>query len=116
MLTTLCMVRKKNRIKLGLLLGFIAGVVDVIPMLIQGIGWDANLSAFTFWILAGFFISTTNIRLKGALKGVVISLILLVPLAFLIGWEEPTSLVFIVIMNVILGSLLGFFIDMKKFK
>lgn len=97
-----------ERLKLGLLLGFIVGVVDVIPMLIQGLGWDANLSAFTFWIIAGFFISTTNIRLKGWVKGLVISLILLIPLAFLIGWEEPTSLIPILIMNVILGSLLGF--------
>lgn len=105
-----------DRLKLGLLLGFIAGVVDVVPMLIQGLGWDANLSAFTFWIVAGFFISTTNIRLRGWIKGLVISLILLIPLAFLIGWEEPTSLIPILIMNVILGSLLGFFIEMKRFK
>ena len=101
----------KQKIKLGIALGTIAGIIDVIPMLFQGLTWDANLSAFAFWVIVGFFISTTNIKLKGALKGVCLSLILLVPLAFIIGWSNPISLVPILIMNVILGSLLGFVID-----
>ena len=100
-----------RKIELGLLLGTVAGMLDVIPMVIQELTWDANLSAFTFWIIAGFFISTSNIKLKGALKGVVISVILLVPLMFIIGWESPKSLIPIMIMNIILGSLLGYFID-----
>ena len=91
--------------------GIIIGIVDVIPMIIQKLTWDANLSAFTFWIVVGFFIATTNISLKGALKGVVISILFLIPLAFIIGWQEPASLIPITIMNLILGSALGFLIE-----
>jgi len=100
-----------KKTQLGILLGIIAGIIDVIPMIIQKLTLDANISAFTFWILAGFFIATTNINLKGALKGVVISILLLIPLAFIIGWQEPISLIPITVMNIILGSLLGFLID-----
>lgn len=100
-----------KKIKLALILGIIAGIIDVIPMLIQKLSWDANLSAFFFWIIVGLVIATTNIKLKGAIKGIVISLILLVPLAFIIGWNSPLTLIPIVIMTLILGSLLGFLID-----
>lgn len=100
-----------KKIQLGLLFGFIAGIIDVIPMLIKKLTWDANLSAFTFWIITGFLISTTDLKLKGALKGIFISVLLLLPLAFIIGWQQPKSLIFIIIMNIILGSSLGFLID-----
>lgn len=100
-----------KKTQLGILLGIAAGIIDVIPMIIQKLTWDANLSAFTFWTLAGFFISTTNIKIKSALKGATISLILLIPLAFIIGWKGPSNLIPIVIINLILGSLLGLLID-----
>ena len=100
-----------KKIRLGIILGIVAGIIDVIPMIFQGLTWDANLSAFMFWIGAGFFISTTKLNAKGAVKGVIISIILLVPLAFIIGWHEPTILIPIMTMNVILGALLGYSID-----
>jgi len=36
-----------KKIRLGILLGAVAGIVDVIPMLLQNLSWDANVSAFT---------------------------------------------------------------------
>jgi len=100
-----------NKIRLGLILGVAAGIIDVIPMIFQNLTWDANFSALMFWIVAGFFISSTNLNIRGALKGVMISLILFAPLTFIIGWKEPTILIPILTMNVILGALLGHFID-----
>jgi len=100
-----------KKIKPGIILGIVAGIIDVMPMIFQKLTWDANLSAFSFWIVAGFFISTTNLDIKGAVKGIMISLILLIPLAFIIGWQDPASLVPIITMNVILGALLGYSID-----
>ena len=100
-----------KKTQLGIILGIIAGIIDVIPMIIQKLTWDANLSAFTFWIVVGFVIATTNIGLKGALKGITISLILLIPLIFIIAWNNPTVLLPIIPMNLILGSALGFLID-----
>lgn len=100
-----------KKIKLGIILGIAAGIIDVLPMIFQKLTWDANLSAFTFWIVAGFFISSTNLNIKGAVKGIIISLILLIPMTFIIGWHDPTSLIPIITMNVILGALLGYSID-----
>lgn len=100
-----------NKIRLGLVLGIIAGIIDVIPMLIQNLTWDANLSAFFLWVVSGFLIATSEIKLKGALKGIIISFLVFLPSAILIGWNDPFTLFPILTMTLILGSLLGYLID-----
>ena len=102
---------KKKNIIYGIGLGAIAGILDVIPMFIQKLTWDANLSAFSMWVVIGFILSTTKINIKGVLKGILISFLILLPTAILIGWQEPISLIPISIMTLILGGLLGYFID-----
>ena len=97
-----------RRIRFGIIFGIIAGFIDVIPMVIQKLPLSANLSAFSMWVIAGFMIATTNIRLKGIIKGIIISFLLLIPPAFIIGWHQPFSLIPIGVMTLILGSLLGY--------
>jgi hypothetical protein len=107
----------KNKIGIGLIVGLIAGILDVIPMIIQDLTWDANLGAFSMWIIVGFFVSTSNLSIKPVLKGLLYAYLTLIPSAFLIAWNEPFALVPIFIMTTILGALLGFFIDryIKKY-
>ena len=102
---------KMKKICYGIGFGAIAGVLDVIPMIIQKLTWDANLSAFSMWVVVGFILSITKIELKGVIKGIIISFLILLPSAILICWQEPISLIPISIMTLILGSLLGYFVD-----
>jgi hypothetical protein len=60
------------------------------------------------WIIIGFFISVTEMKIKGVPKGLVISFLVLIPSLFIIGWKEPRSLIPIFIMTLILGGLSGF--------
>jgi len=98
----------KKNIVTGLILGIVAGILDVIPMVLQGLTWDANLSAFFLWIVSGFMLATSNLKLHPVVKGIVIPFICLLPSVFIIGWNEPLSLVPIGVMTLILGALLGF--------
>jgi len=100
-----------KKIRIGLLLGMVAGIIDVIPMIIQNLTWDANLSAFTMWIVVGFLIATIDLKINSVIKGILIAFLVLLPSAVLIGWKEPVSLVPIAIMTTILGGLLGFSIN-----
>ena len=102
---------KKNKVLKGIMLGVAAGIIDVIPMVMQNLTWDANISAFTLWVISGFLISTSNLKLHPALKGLLISILVLTPSAVLIAWQDPISLVPIGIMTLILGSLLGYLIE-----
>ena len=100
-----------KKTQLGILLGTIAGIIDVIPMIIQKLTWDANLSAFFHWIIVGFFIATINIKIRGILKGLLISIITLIPIAFLVWWNDTSSIIPMSISTIIYGIVLGFLID-----
>jgi len=94
----------------GILLGIAAGIIDVIPMIIKKLTWDANISAFVMWVIVGFLIATTDLNMNPILKGILIAFLVLTPCAVLIGWKEPKSLIPIFAMTLILGGLLGFLI------
>ena len=104
---------KKNMKKqiTGLALGTVAGILDVIPMIIQGLTWDANISAFLMWVVVGFFIACVNLKINPIIKGILIAFMVLLPVAVLIAWQDPFALIPITIMTLILGSLLGFSIN-----
>ncbi len=97
-----------KKIKIGVLLGIVAGIIDVIPMIMQDLTWDANISAFSMWIVVGFLISVVELKTKSTIKGILIAYLVLLPIAILIAWSEPFTLIPIVIMTTILGGLLGF--------
>jgi hypothetical protein len=103
--------KKLNKIEMGIIFGIIAGIIDVIPMISQKLTWDANLSAFSMWIIAGFMVSTSNLKINSMLKGILISFLLLTPSAIIIGWHQPISLIPIFLMTLILGGLLGYFVN-----
>lgn len=96
-----------RKIAAGIIIGSLAGIIDLIPMLLQKLSWDANLSAFSLWVVIGFMFSTSNLGLPAVLKGIIISFLCLLPNLFIIRCKEPGSLIPIVVMTVILGSLVG---------
>ena len=100
-----------KKILVGLVLGLVAGIIDVIPMVLQDLTWDANLSALAMWIIVGFLVATNELKIYSTIKGILISFLVLSPSAILIGWHEPMSLIPISIMTLILGAFLGFTID-----
>jgi CHASE2 domain-containing sensor protein len=60
------------------------------------------------WVVIGFFLSISTLKIKGILKGLVISILILLPNLFIIGWKEPISLIPILIMTMILGAISGY--------
>ena len=97
-----------NQILFGVLVGTAAGIIDVIPMFLQKLPWQADLSAFLMWGAVGFLVSTSNLKINGVLKGLLIAFIVLAPAAVLIGGDSPASLIPVTIMTAILGSLVGY--------
>ena len=92
----------------GVLFGAIAGVIDVIPMILQDLTWDANFSAFSMWVIIGYLISVVKVNMNAILKGILISLLVLFPSAILIGSKEPFTLIPILVITICLGGILGF--------
>lgn len=100
-----------KKIVLSSLFGAIAGTIDVLPMMTQRIGWDGKLSAFTLWVVVGFLLGTSSLKLPAALKGILIAFLTLAPAAIIIGALQPPSLLPIGIMTLILGGCLGYAVE-----
>jgi len=100
-----------NKLILGLLLGSAVGLIDIIPMLGMRLPWEANASAFSLWTVNGLLIAASNFKMNGILKGILISFLVLLPNAFIIGGNNPANLIPVAGMTLILGSLLGYLIE-----
>ena len=104
-------VNMKRKIFFGTIFGVVAGIIDVIPMMIQNLPIYSILSAFSMWVVLGFIINTSALKINGILKGLLLSFLVILPTAILIAQTEPISLIPISIMTVVLGALLGFISD-----
>jgi len=93
------------------MVGIIAGILDLVPMIIQKLTWDANISAFSMWVVIGILIAVSDIKIKGVFKGIIISLLVLLSPAVLIAWKQPVAMIPILIMTIILGGASGFAIS-----
>jgi len=97
-----------NKILLSLALGAFAGIIDIIPMLMQKLDKHSIASAFIQWVILGFVITHMEFGIEGWLKGLIVAVILSVPVIVLVVKTDPKSSVPIIVMSAILGSVVGF--------
>jgi hypothetical protein len=100
-----------NKLQRGLVFGAMAGVIDVLPMVVMKLPMSACLSAFTMWVAIGLLTAISDLSIKGPIKGILVALLLLAPTAILIAAANPTDIIPILIMTLILGGLLGYFVE-----
>ena len=96
-----------SKLIVSLIIGIIAGIVDVIPMIIQKMDKYANLSAFFHWVVVGVIISYIQMPLAPWLKGLVIAELLAISIMIIVAKEDKKSVIPIFAMSAILGILVG---------
>lgn len=95
-------------ILLAIGIGIAAGIIDIIPMVLQKLDKYATFSAFVQWVVLGVVITYVQIGgLEGWLKGLIIAVLLTLPILILVAKDDKKSILPILIMTVILGSLVG---------
>lgn len=92
----------------SLLLGTAAGIIDVIPMVLQGLSWQANVSALLHWIGLSIIITYARLPFNGWASGIILGLLTGIPIAVLATETVPTAWIPILISSIVLGGLLGF--------
>lgn len=95
----------------ALLLGLAAGIIDVIPMVFQGLSWEANVSALLHWLGLGVIITFARFPLSSWASGMVIALLTGIPIAVLAYPNDPASVIPIILFSVVLGGMLGYTSD-----
>jgi len=98
-----------KKLILSLLLGITAGIIDVIPMIVQGLNGYANSSAFIEWVILGVIITHIELlNLKGWLKGFVVAQLCVLPIVIIVAQNGILGIIPILLMTAILGSMVGF--------
>ncbi|MCD4812351.1 hypothetical protein K8S19_01455 [bacterium] len=102
--------KRFGKIGAGIIFGVIFGIVDITPMIFMKMTWDTLLSAFSMCVIGGFLIATSNLKLNNILKGIVIFFLIAIPMIIVVGTGAPQELLPMLFTNLIIGSLLGYFI------
>ncbi len=90
-------------ILIALIIGIIAGIIDIIPMLMQKMEKSANISAFSHWVALGLIIPFVSWDIAVWLKGLIIAEIFAIPVLFMVGTTDKKAILPITIMSAILG-------------
>lgn len=96
-----------NNIMIALIIGIVAGTIDVIPMIVQKIDKYACISAFAQWVVLGLIIPYVSWDIQPWLKGLIIAELSAIPIMVLVFAKEPKSIIPIFIFSAILGILVG---------
>lgn len=87
----------------ALLIGIIAGIIDVVPMILQKLEKRANLSAFTHWVFLGVIIPFVDWGIQPWLRGLIIGTIASVPVLILISEKDKKSILPVIFISAVLG-------------
>ncbi len=96
-----------NDFIIAVIIGLIAGLIDVIPMIIQKLDKSSNLSAFIHYFALGLIIPFVNWDITPFIKGVLIALLTSIPFMVLVYPKDKKAIIPMIIFSVILGAGIG---------
>jgi len=96
-----------NDIFIALLIGIVAGTIDVIPMIIQKLDKTANISAFVHYLVLGLVIPFVDWDIQYWLKGLIIAELTTIPIMIIVFKEDKKAIIPMIIFSAILGIGIG---------
>ncbi len=95
-------------IALTIIIGIIAGVIDILPMIKMKQDKNSIGSAFIFYLIAPFMIfGTALFSMPWWLEGGVITLALALPVIIMVNKSDKKAAAPMIVMSVVLGTLVG---------
>ncbi|MCI8273258.1 MAG: hypothetical protein HFJ55_04160 [Clostridia bacterium] len=93
---------------LTLLIGIVAGVIDVLPMIRMKVDKYACISAFVYYLIVPFVIFGVNwFGELWWLRGGIVAILMAIPVIILVAKEDKKSPIAMTIMSIVLGSIIG---------
>ena len=89
-------------------IGVIAGIIDIVPMIIQKLEKSATISAFVHWVVLGLIIPYVDWDMLPWLKGSIIALLTAIPIMIIVYPQDKKAIIPITIFSIILGAGVGF--------
>jgi hypothetical protein len=92
---------------IGLCVGAGAGILDILPMLIQRLPARATASAFVQWLVLGLVIAHVRSPLPQWAAGLAVGLLCAIPIVLIVSEKEPGSIPIILGTSAVLGAFCG---------
>lgn len=91
-----------------LIIGLIAGALDLIPLLFVSAPLFNMLSIVAFWLVTTYIILIAKITKNSILNGLILSILLMIPMALAVSATNPKDFVPMMSMAVLLGPIVGY--------
>jgi hypothetical protein len=96
-----------NDFLIAIVIGLVAGLIDVIPMLLQKLNKRDTGSAFVHYFALGLIIPFVNWGIAQWLTGIVIAFITSIPIMILVYPKDKKALIPMLVFSLILGAGIG---------
>lgn len=97
-----------NNFFIAIIIGLIAGIIDVIPMIIMKLEKTANISAFLHYFALGLIIPFVDWGIPSWITGIIIALLTAIPIMVIVYKKDKKAIIPMIIFSLILGAGIGF--------
>lgn len=87
--------------------GAVAGIIDIIPMIIKKDEKSSIISAFIHWVVIGLLIPYINWNMPSWLKSFIVAELLVIPILIVVAKNDKTAIVPMLTSSALLGIVLG---------
>ena len=96
-----------NNFLIAVLIGLAAGIIDVVPMIIQKLDKESCLSAFVHYFALGLIIPFVDWNLAPWLSGLCISFLTALPVMIIVYRKDRKAIIPMLIFSILLGAGIG---------
>ena len=96
-----------NNLMIAIFIGVVAGMLDVIPMIIMKLEKVASISAFTHYFVLGLIIPFVDWDLSPWITGVIISFLSALPIMIIVYPKNKKAIIPMILFSLILGAGIG---------
>jgi hypothetical protein len=96
-----------NEILIAIIIGLVAGLIDVSPMIIMRLDKVANISAFVHYFVLGLIIPFVSWDIVPWIKEILISVLSALPIMIIVYPNDKKALIPMILFSLILGAGIG---------
>lgn len=96
-----------NDFLIAIIIGLVAGLIDVTPMIIMKLEKAANISAFVHYFVLGLIIPFVGWDIAPWIKGIIISILSALPVMIIVYPKNKKAIIPMIVFSLILGAGIG---------
>lgn len=96
-----------NAITIAVLIGIVAGLIDITPMVLMKLERSASISAFVHYFVLGLAIPFIDWGIPQWITGIIISVLSAIPIMIIVSSKDKKSIIPMSVFSVLLGAGIG---------